>query len=1184
MKSIRTKITVLTVCIVIIALSIATVIGVISIKKLGRNDADQMIHLTATTGAMNLEFYFESVEHSVETVSTLVQGSFDGMPFNDLEARVEGTRNLFERIAYNTNGVLTYYFRIDPEVSDTVKGFWYVKQGDNGFLEHEVTDISRYDTSDTSELVWFTIPKATGEGVWLPPYNTENLGARVISYNVPVYWNDRFVGVIGIEIDYDMLVQEVGNIKIYDSGYAFILDEDSNVFYHPQIDDFEKLNLETTALSDTDRFIGSNHVQYNYKGVEKQAVWIPLSNGMRLYVAAPVSEIDSGWKGMIKNILLAALVILAVSCIVTLRFSGRLTKPLQDLTKVAERIEDGDYEYTLDYSGNDEIGILTQTFNRVASNVKNYFTDLNDLTKQLTVQKESLSALLDNMPALNFSKDAETGVYLYCNQKFAEYAGKKTPSEVTGLTDHDIFDPETAKHFVEDDKKALSMDEPYVLLEDVLDAEGSPRQFQTTKLKFMDSSGRLCLLGMCADVTDLRAQAQANSMITAMASDYRCVYYVNLDENDAVCYRDDPTDPNQTPIGVHFPYMERIYWYAENCVTESYREGFLDFIRPENIRKRLASQSIIAYRYLAKRENREYYEMIRAAGVRRAEERDDRMVHAIGLGLTEIDEEMRETMARNEALAQALSLAEDASKAKTSFLSNMSHEIRTPMNAIIGLETLALHDDSISPKTREYLEKIGSSAHHLLDLINDILDMSRIESGRIVLRKEEFSFRAMLEQINTMVMSQCGDKGLTYECRLLSRVDDYYIGDNMKLKEVLINILSNAIKFTEAPGSVTMTVERTAVFGNQSTLHFCIKDTGIGMDKDFIPKIFDPFSQEDSTTKSKYGSTGLGMAITKRIVEMMNGTISVESEKGVGSTFTVVVTLRNTEHQVRDTEDSVDSGRMHILVVDDDEIAAEHARKVLDEVGIRADVCHSGPDALRMLKVQHTKHEPYNLVLMDWKMPEMDGLETAGEIRKLFSNETTVVIITAYNWDDIEEEAHRIGVDSFLSKPLFASNVIEEFARIAKRNNVSLFKEKKRASLEGRRILIAEDQEMNAEILIDVLELENMEADHAENGLVVVDMFKNSAPDYYDAILMDIRMPEMDGLEATAAIRALDRPDAKRIPIIALTANAFDEDVQRSLQAGMNAHLAKPVDPDHLYLSLGELIYEAEERKKAVDV
>jgi diguanylate cyclase (GGDEF)-like protein len=374
MNSIRTKITLLTVCIVIIALGIATVIGLISIKKLGRNDADQMLHLTATTGALNLESYFESVEHSVETVATLVQGSFDGMPFEDLEAQVERTRNLFERIAYNTNGVLTYYFRIDPEISDTVKGFWYVNQDGKGFQEHEVTDISQYDTNDTSELVWFTVPKATGKGVWLPPYNTENLGARVISYNVPVYWQNQFIGVIGIEIDYDTLAQEVENIKIFDSGYAFILDEDSNVIYHPQIDDSGQLNLETTALSDTDRFIGSNHVQYNYEGVEKEAVWIPLSNGMRLYVAAPVSEIDSGWRGMIWNILIAALVVLAISCIVALRFSGHLTKPLRDLTVAAKQVQNGNYESDLEYNKNDEVGILTQTFKELTAHTKENLT------------------------------------------------------------------------------------------------------------------------------------------------------------------------------------------------------------------------------------------------------------------------------------------------------------------------------------------------------------------------------------------------------------------------------------------------------------------------------------------------------------------------------------------------------------------------------------------------------------------------------------------------------------------------------------------------------------------------------------------------------------------------------------------------------------------------------------------
>ena len=673
-------------------------------------------------------------------------------------------------------------------------------------------------------------------------------------------------------------------------------------------------------------------------------------------------------------------------------------------------------------------------------------------------------------------------------------------------------------------------------------------------------------------------QKDLDSMITAMASDYRSVYHVDIDADDAVCYRADPNDPNQPLEGTHFPYLKWIREYGDLYVDEEYRENFRSFSNPDNIRAALATRDIIAYRYLARRDGTDYYEMLRMAGVRHPKDRDDNIVHAIGLGFTDIDAEMRESLAKNRALSEALKAAEEANIAKTAFLSNMSHEIRTPMNAIIGLDSLALQNEAIPSETREYLEKIGESAHHLLGLINDILDMSRIESGRLVIRKEEFSFRNMLEQINTMVMSQCEERGLNYECRVIGGVSDFYIGDDMKLKQVLINILSNAIKFTDAPGGVMLTVERINVFGDHSTIKFCIKDTGIGMDKEFIPKIFDAFTQEDSSRSNKYGSTGLGMAITKNIVELMNGSISVESEKGVGTEFTVIITLNNTNRQGAATY-VINPKNMRILVVDDEEIAAEHARIVLDEAGINADTCYDGQTAMNMLEVQHAKHEPYNLVLLDWKMPEMDGVELAREIRKRYDRETTVIILTSFNWDEIMEEAVHSGVDGFLAKPLFASNVLDEFERIARKNNMSLYKEKKRADLKGRHILMAEDVFINAEIMKQIILSKEAEIDHAENGKIVLNMFEESTVGYYDAILMDVRMPEMDGLEATAAIRSLDRLDAKTIPIIALTANAFDEDVQRSLQVGMDAHLSKPVDPEHLYQTLEELIWEYDMKK-----
>ena len=809
--------------------------------------------------------------------------------------------------------------------------------------------------------------------------------------------------------------------------------------------------------------------------------------------------------------------------------------------------------------------------------------------KKITELKQTISSLLDNMPGMTFTKDAKTGVYLACNQAFANYAHKDDPDGVVGLTDAQIFDAQTANHFVLDDQMALSMDEPFIFYEEVPDAAGNQRQLQTTKLKYTDASGRLCVLGICQDVTDMVRIQHENVMTKeayenarsagiiythiaqTLARDYTDLFYVNLDSEEYIEYRID----NE---GSMLSEMQRGWHFFSDCredlaqkVYSEDREAFLNATNRRGLMKALSRKDTFVMTYRQEGDHGPTYVSMKISLMAD----DERFII---VGFSDVDAEMRETMAKSEALAEALASAEEANKAKSSFLSSMSHEIRTPMNAIIGLNTLALRDETLSDQTRDYLQKIGGGAKHLLSLINDILDMSRIESGRLVLNREVFSLNAMLEQINLMVTSQCAEKGLSYECHVLSSMDVNYIGDDMKLKEVLINILSNAVKFTEAPGSVTMSVERTAVFEDQSTLRFSIRDTGIGMDQAFIPKVFEAFSQEDRSYTTKYGSTGLGMAITKRIVEMMNGTISVESQKGVGTEFAVTVTLRNCDQGVQEIGDTIDPHSLHVLVVDDDPIAAEHARMVLDEVGVRADICTSGEEALRMMEIQHTKHKPYNLVLMDWNMPGMNGLEASDEIRKMYDKESTVVVLTAYNWDDIREEAHRVGVDSFLAKPLIAANIIDEFERIARRNNMSLFRKKNRADLSGRRILLAEDMEINAEIMIDVLEMEGVEADHAKNGNMAVEMFEKSGIGSYAAILMDVRMPEMDGLEATATIRALDREDAKRIPIIALTANAFDEDVQRSLQAGMNAHLTKPVEPNILYQVLGELIYEAERR------
>ena len=535
---------------------------------------------------------------------------------------------------------------------------------------------------------------------------------------------------------------------------------------------------------------------------------------------------------------------------------------------------------------------------------------------------------------------------------------------------------------------------------------------------------------------------------------------------------------------------------------------------------------------------------------------------------------MRNAIAQRVALSDALKTAEEANRAKTAFLSNMSHEIRTPMNAIIGLDSLALNEPGLSDTTKGYLTKIGSSAQHLLSLINDILDMSRIESGRMVIRNEEFSFSKLMEQINIIFSGQCEEKGLTYDCRINGHLNDYYIGDSTKLRQVLINILGNAVKFTPAGGLVEFTVEKTAGFENHSTLRFMIRDNGIGMSKEYLPKLFEPFSQETSGATNKYGSSGLGMAITKNIIEMMNGKIEVESTQGEGTTFYVSVTLLDSDKKTSDSLKDIEirPQDMRVLIIDDEEIAGEHAKLVLDQEGINSDLALSGKEAIEMVKVHHARQESYDLIIADWQMPEMDGVATTKEIRKIVGDESAIIILTAYNWDDILEEATAAGVDSFISKPLFSGSLLEEFYNALKKKNIAAAKEKAKADLTGRHILIAEDMEINAEILMEILKQRGIVPEHAENGKKAVEAFASRPEGYYDAILMDMRMPEMDGLTATTTIRAMDRKDAKTIPIIALTANAFDEDVQRSLQASLNAHLSKPIEPAALFETLENLI------------
>jgi two-component system sensor histidine kinase/response regulator len=526
-------------------------------------------------------------------------------------------------------------------------------------------------------------------------------------------------------------------------------------------------------------------------------------------------------------------------------------------------------------------------------------------------------------------------------------------------------------------------------------------------------------------------------------------------------------------------------------------------------------------------------------------------------------------------LEVALTAAKQASSAKSNFLSRMSHEIRTPMNAIIGMDAIAAQSIGNDDQVSDCISKIGLSARYLLSLINDILDMSRIESGKMLLKNEKFLFSDFITGINTMIYNQAVHKGLDYECIVSPQVDEYYLGDAMKLQQVLINILGNAVKFTDR-GKVSLEVHPVSQKGKTTKVRFIVNDTGRGIKEKFLPKVFDAFEQEDSTINTTFGGTGLGLAISKNLVDMMGGTIKVRSIVGVGTEFTVEVPLTVDESSVplRHVKD-VNLAKLHALVVDDDIIICEQASSILKDIGMSGEWVTSGREAVEKVMAKCGQAFYYDFILIDWKMPDMDGVETTRQIRKIVGPDVTIIIISAYDWETIESDARAAGANLLISKPLFKATLISAFKKakgLGAAEKVSPVK----FDFAGKRVLVAEDNAINAEIAKKLLENRNFAVEIAPNGLKAMEMFVKSPVHYYDVILMDVRMPVMDGLQATSNIRHWDKADARTIPIVAMTANAFDEDVEKSRAAGMNAHLSKPIEPELLYRTLYRIIYEEE--------
>lgn len=523
-------------------------------------------------------------------------------------------------------------------------------------------------------------------------------------------------------------------------------------------------------------------------------------------------------------------------------------------------------------------------------------------------------------------------------------------------------------------------------------------------------------------------------------------------------------------------------------------------------------------------------------------------------------------------LQDALLVAQKANDAKRDFLSRMSHEIRTPMNAIIGMSAVAFNYLDDKKRTADCLSKITFSSKHLLMLLNDVLDMSKIENGKLNIRQELFDLKNLVTSLADINYGLATAKGLAFEIVISGFKDELLLGDSMRVNQILLNLLSNAIKFTPKGGSVRLEIRMLRSASDKIWLRFIVKDSGIGMKKEFLEHLYEPFEQADNGIARKYGGTGLGMAITKNLVAIMDGTIEVESQEGAGTTFMVDLPFGVSKV---DKKTAAEMEEMRVLVVDDDNDTCEHAAVLLKGMGVNVDWALNGFEAIE--KVRSACEDDgrcYDVCFIDWCMPELDGIETARRMRSYVGPDVLIIIISAYDWSGIEEQAKAAGVNAFIAKPFFASNLYNMLLTVSRKPELgfSAVGNKETYDFGGKKVLLVEDNELNMEIASELLKFVNLQVEHAENGKVAVNIFRNSKEKEYALIFMDIQMPLMNGYDAARCIRSSEHPAAGTIPIIAMTANAFNDDVQAAFDAGMNGHLAKPIDVEVLYKTIARYI------------
>lgn len=616
-------------------------------------------------------------------------------------------------------------------------------------------------------------------------------------------------------------------------------------------------------------------------------------------------------------------------------------------------------------------------------------------------------------------------------------------------------------------------------------------------------------------------------------------------------------------------YSDLVNYFSPQYIAEDGMEDMPTVIAKDYIQMHMDENTpYLQFEYRVQRET-ERWENISILSLKRENGVPTIILHAI----QDVTDLKREELRNRTALKEAFQAAEAANHAKSDFLSRMSHDIRTPMNAIMGMTTVAAMNIDDKERLKDCLNKITLSSRHLLALINDVLDMSKIESGKVTLSEEEFDMAKMVENLLAIIHPQIQEKNQQLKVNISNITHEDVIGDPLHLQQVFVNIMGNAVKFTPEGGTISFGIfEKPSRIQGSGCYEFIFEDTGIGMKEEFVETIFDPFSREDSANNRNIEGTGLGMSIANNIVRMMNGNIQVESTLGVGSKFTVEVYLKL---QNAKTEEVEGLKGLRVLVADDEPDACENACEILNSIGMAADGVLSGDEAIRKFSEAHENAEDYAVVILDWKMPEKSGVETTREIRKQLGYDVPVIILSAYDWSSIEQEAREAGVNAFIAKPLFKSRLVYVLKNLIEKQEgeeTSDIDELGQKDYSGKKVLLVEDNDLNLEIAETLLGFIGIAVEAARDGQQAVDMLLEKPANYFDLVFMDIQMPNKNGYEATKEIRASAREDLKIIPIVAMSADAFSDDIQRALSVGMNDHVAKPIEVSKLSAAIEKWI------------